>query len=91
MNRRILLGSIVLVVSLVVGVVLDASQRTPKGGAKAPPVLNFKMTSLDGKEVDIQVAGKVVLFVNVASECGLHPAIQDTPGSPARKVRQGGV
>lgn len=39
---------------------------------KAPPSLSFKMKSLQGKEVDLgQYAGKVVLFVNVASECGL--------------------
>jgi glutathione peroxidase len=42
-----------------------------KGGKKVPPVLNFKMTSLDGKTVDMaKYQGKVVLLVNVASECG---------------------
>jgi glutathione peroxidase len=45
-----------------------------KGGNKVPAVLNFKMTGLDGKEVDLtQFQGKVVLFVNVASECGYTP------------------
>lgn len=39
-----------------------------------PEVLNFKMKSLDGKEVDLsQYQGKVVLFVNVASQCGYTP------------------
>ena len=33
--------------------------------------LTFKMKSIDGKEVDLaSFKGKVVLFVNVASECG---------------------
>src|SRR5262245_20709259 len=42
-----------------------------KGGKKVPPVLNSKMTSLDGKAVDLaKYQGKVVLLVNVASECG---------------------
>jgi glutathione peroxidase len=42
-----------------------------KGGNKVPAALKFKMTGLDGKEVDLaQFKGKVVLFVNVASECG---------------------
>src|SRR5687768_14816375 len=41
---------------------------------KVGPALNFKMKGLDGKEVDLsQFQGKVVLFVNVASECGLTP------------------
>ena len=39
-----------------------------------PAALNFKMNSLDGKEVDLsKYDGKVVLIVNVASKCGLTP------------------
>jgi glutathione peroxidase len=45
-----------------------------KSGKKVPPVLNFTMKSIDGKEVDLsKYQGKVVLFVNVASQCGLTP------------------
>ncbi len=45
-----------------------------KGDTKVGPALNFKMKSIDGKEVDLsQYQGKVVLFVNVASQCGLTP------------------
>lgn len=45
-----------------------------QGAGKVPPVLNFKMTTLDGKDVDLsKYKGKVVLFVNVASECGYTP------------------
>jgi glutathione peroxidase len=37
-------------------------------------VLSYKMKSIDGKEVDLsKYKGKVVLFVNVASQCGLTP------------------
>lgn len=39
-----------------------------------PGVLNFTMKSLTGKEVDLaKYKGKVVLIVNVASQCGLTP------------------
>jgi glutathione peroxidase len=45
-----------------------------KGDKTVPPVLAFKMKSLDGKDVELaKYQGKVVLFVNVASKCGLTP------------------
>jgi len=71
MTRRFFHFSIALVV--IFGFVpLTASAQ--KGGAKVPPVLKFKMTSLDGKEVDLaSYQGKVILFVNVASKCGYTP------------------
>ena len=48
--------------------------RAEEGGKKVPPVLNFKMKGLDGKDVDLgQYQGKVVLIVNVASQCGYTP------------------
>jgi glutathione peroxidase len=45
-----------------------------KEGDKVPAVLNFKMKSLAGKPVELsKYQGKVVLIVNVASECGNTP------------------
>lgn len=41
---------------------------------KPMSAFEFKMKGLDGKEVDFaKFKGKVVLFVNVASECGYTP------------------
>lgn len=45
---------------------------------KVPAALNFKMKSIDGKDVDLsKYQGKVVLFVNVASKCGLTPQYKE--------------
>jgi len=41
---------------------------------EADTVLDFKMKSIDGKDVDLaDYKGTVVMMVNVASECGLTP------------------
>ena len=44
------------------------------GEDNTPSALKFKMKTLAGKEVELaKYKGKVVLFVNTASECGLTP------------------
>lgn len=58
-----------------------APKVTPKvAEKKVPPVLNFTMKSLAGKDVDLaKYQGKVVLIVNVASHCGYtaqYPGIE---------------
>jgi glutathione peroxidase len=70
--RNIVLGLAALTALAATAVAAD--KEKDKGDAKAPPVLNFKMKGLDGKDVDLsQYQGKVVLFVNVASKCGYTP------------------
>lgn len=59
MNRSFALGLVVLAFT-------SCAQA-----ADVPTALDFKAKGIDGKEIDLaQYKGKVVLFVNVASECG---------------------
>jgi glutathione peroxidase len=45
-----------------------------EGKSTMPPILQLKMPSIDGKTVDFsKYKGKVILIVNVASECGYTP------------------
>jgi glutathione peroxidase len=51
-----------------------AARAEDKKAEKGAGVLNFKMKSLDGKDVDLsKYKGKVILLVNVASYCGNTP------------------
>src|SRR5204862_5965784 len=53
---------------------LTGAQTRPAGNAKVPAALNFTINSLDGKPVDLaKYQGRVVLMVNVASQCGFTP------------------
>lgn len=68
--------SLAMIAAIVVAVVCvsAANSDDKKGDKKVPPVLNFTMKSLDGKDVELsRYAGKVVLVVNVASKCGYTP------------------
>src|SRR5207244_5889434 len=51
--------------------ILAVPQTKPAGGTTVPAALNFTMKSIDGKAIDLsKYQGRVVLMVNVASQCG---------------------
>lgn len=55
-----------------------------------PSALAFKMKTLAGKEVDLaSYKGKVVLVVNVASECGLTPQYEQLQAMHKKYASQG--
>ncbi|MFO0877516.1 MAG: glutathione peroxidase [Gemmataceae bacterium] len=63
-----------LLFSLAVALLAPVVVLADKEEKKVSSPLSFKMKGLDGKDVDLsKYKGKVVMFVNVASECGLTP------------------
>ena len=60
---------------LVAAAAIFAASVSAQAEEKSKSVLNHKMKSLDGQQVDLakKYKGKVVLVVNVASQCGLTP------------------
>jgi glutathione peroxidase len=68
----------------------DAPATAP--AADNASVLHFTMNDIDGKPVDLSTyAGKVILFVNVASHCGNTPQYQALEALYKSKKDQGFV
>ena len=64
-----------LLLSCVASVTPAEEKKPEKKEAAVPAALNFTVKSLDGKDVDLAKTyqGKVMLVVNVASQCGATP------------------
>lgn len=72
--------------------VLGFSASLPAADAETsvPAALNFKLQSLEGKDVDLsQYRGKVLLVVNVASKCGLTPQYKELQALHEKYSSQG--
>jgi glutathione peroxidase len=76
-------------VAACVACALITSARAEEG-KKVTGVLGFKMKTLEGKDVDLsKYKGKVVLFVNVASKCGLTPQYKALEGLHEKYASEG--
>lgn len=70
----------------------EAKPATGAHSTEGSPVLDFKVKGLDGVEQDLaQYKGKVVLIVNVASQCGYTPQYEGLEKLYESKQAQGFV
>jgi glutathione peroxidase len=80
--------SILLLTILVAGSVPTMTHAQPKGGKKS--IYDFKVTTIDGKSIDLgQHRGKVLLIVNVASECGYTDQYKALQALHAKHAKDG--
>lgn len=71
---RMFLAGLVVLAAAAAPALIGAGENQAEPPGKKKGVLDYKMKGIDGKDVDLsKYKGKVVMFVNVASKCGLTP------------------
>src|SRR5207244_9973861 len=77
-------------ITAIVLAILAGTQSKPTGSTKVPAALNFTMNSIDGRPVDLsKYQGRVVLMVNVASQCGYTPQYEGLEGLHKKYAAKG--
>jgi glutathione peroxidase len=81
---------ICLTAAAILGVTVSTARADEKGGKNVSGPLQFKVKNIEGKNVDLsKYKGKVVLIVNVASECGYTPQYKGLQALHAKFAKDG--
>jgi glutathione peroxidase len=79
-----------LALALIVGLCASCSSAEDKGAPKMNSVLDFTLKDIKGQEVKLsQYKGKVLLLVNVASQCGLTPQYKELEALNKKYAKDG--